>query len=148
MAKAIELTIAGKRLRQIVKSTVRHDLHMMNQIRMSGLNGVVKRVDETAEQFSRRLLDELIRTESLVPVVASCFIEADKEDLSWTVESSEQLAKFLNEISDDEGKQVVFSLAVRLVAGFFEAGVASLLLSPSSSSSSQKRQETDPEQSE
>jgi len=139
--KAVEHTLGGRKFRQILKSTVRHDLYMMEAIRKSGLNGITKRVDESPDEFALRLLDQLISTNAFVPVLASCFIDADKQDLDWTPESSEQLAKFFENLSEPEDKNVVFQLAVRLIMDFFEQGVVSLR---ASLSSSRKSSLTDP----
>lgn len=144
--KAVELTLGGRKVRQILKSTVRHDLHMMEAIRKSGLNGIVKHVDESPQAFAKRLLDTLISTGSFVPVLASCFIDAEKEDLSWTPESSEQLAQFFSELSEPEDKQVVFGYAVQLVMDFFKSGVVSLEVSLSSLKSQVETGRNGPEQ--
>jgi len=133
MTKAIEITVGGRKLRQVLTSTVRHDLHLMNQIRKSGISEIIKHAEESAEEFANRLLNQLIQSQALIPVLASCFIDAERTDLDWSPESSEQLAQFLEGLTDKEDKSTVFAFAVRLVMDFFEQGVVSLRTSLSSS---------------
>lgn len=136
MTKAIEVTLGGRKFRQILKSTVEHDLWMMDQIRSSGVDSVTMEVSERPEEFAERLLKQFVKTGMLVKVLAGSLIAAEQEDLNWTPEMADELAGFFGKLSDPVDKDTLFGMTAHMVAGFFEQGVVSLMTSLKSSSAS------------
>lgn len=133
MSKAIEITLSGRKLRQVLKSTVGHDLWLMDRIRASGVDTVAMDASEDPKEFAERILRQFVKTGSLVKVLAGSLIDAEMDDLKWTPKHAEELASFLEGLHDQEDKDQLFSLTAYMVAGFFEKGVVSLMTSLNSS---------------
>lgn len=143
MTKVIQVELGGRKLRQIVRSTVKHDLWLMDKIRRSGMREITMMVGESAEDFASRLLDTLIQSNSVTPLIAGCFMDEDMDDLKWSPESAMELAKFIDELDSEQDKSKVFEIVVSLVTSFLETGVVSLMTSLNSLKKDQLPQQKD-----
>lgn len=147
MAKAIKVTLGGREVRQVLRSTVRHDMWLMDKIQRSGIKEIHMLASESAEEYAQRLLETLIRSGSVTPLVAGCFIDEKMDDLQWSPEFAKELETYIDGLYEPEDKKKVFELVVNLVGSFFETGVVSLKTSLNSLKNDPKQLQTSAEKS-
>ena len=120
------LALGGREYRPLLLSNIAHDCWTMSQIRSAGLDQVSMGLDETPEDFARRLVGLIVQTKRIFLLLGGLLIPNDMKDLQWTEELAEQTAAHLQTVTDLEEKKLLMSEIAGLVASFFGDGLTSL----------------------
>lgn len=125
------MKLGGKAYRPITSSTLEHDHWVMGEIRGSGLDRIVKREDETTDEFVRRLLAECIQKGRVYSLLGGFIIPETVADHDWTPVIAGETADAMRKLTDPQEKQNVNSMVVDMLIGFFLQGLAIAMTSPS-----------------
>lgn len=152
------IVLAGRVFVPVGESTVAHDIEVMRLLKVAGLDDPRLRTGESPEAFGWRVLQALIETKALLPLVACLivpesaaprrrgFLRAWLEDLGivreaaraegWTNALQAETAAFLGALDEPADKQLVYQVVAELLFPFLKTGLASWAASPSSSGTS------------
>jgi hypothetical protein len=139
-AKKLEtIKLGGRDFAPVLTSTIEHDYWLMSKIRAAGLDQVTKREEESADAFVSRLLSEVIDSGSAFDLLGGLLLPMPLPPEGWTPECAIETAAFIKRLSLPVDKAIVQSQMISLLIGFFENGLSSLTISPSSSADMEKR---------
>ena len=124
------VTIGGRRYAPVATSTFEHDVHIMGLIRRSGLDVIVKHERESATEFTDRVLSEVMLSGALFPLLSSLLIP---EGEAWSIETARNTEAAFRAVTTDADKAVLRGEVASLMADFFVKGIASVVISRSSS---------------
>lgn len=133
------ITLGGREFVPVLTSTIEHDYWLMSKIRAAGLDEIAKGEHESAEEFMTRLLHEVINAGVAFELLGGLLLAAHLVPEAWTPELAVENAEFIKRLTAPEDKATVQSQMISLLIGFFENGLSSLTISPSSSGEVEKR---------
>ena len=128
-----KIKIGGRTFVPVKNSTIEHDFWLMAHIRGVGLDRIAIEENEPPEDFAVRLLNEVINSGRIFPILGGLFLPEKTSSLDWTPEVAEETAAFLKKISDPADKALIQQQVVSLLLSFFQSGLVSLMISRKSS---------------
>jgi hypothetical protein len=131
------IVIGGRRFLELLDGTWEHDLHYMALYAESGLNNVEIRQGESPDDFSMRLLDELLKSRKGPEMLGTLLVPEERASEDWSVAMAQQSADFFRTVRGSENKEILNRLLARLFLDFFERGMVSFWTSRSSSTGNQ-----------
>lgn len=134
MSAIVEL--GGKRFKRVEGSTVKHDFWLMAKVREAGVDKVqiLSKKPEHIEQVIDTMIDRVIVDGHALTLLSGLLIPADLDPRQWTPEVSAETEEHLGQLTDVQDKTKIKPLIASMLSGFFMTGLASLQISPSSSS--------------
>jgi hypothetical protein len=138
------LVMGGRTFRPIGESTVEHDFRFMALLRDLGLDDPHRLSSETPAQFAVRLLNDLMASGRALEALGYLLIPEGVESEDWTVAVGQETAAFLGQLSKPGDKAQVRALTLSFLIDFFERGLGSWALSPSSSEELVKSRRSSP----
>lgn len=128
--------LGGRDYVPVTQSTLEHDLHYLKLRTRAGFDHLEKIETESWDDYAVRLLDRVVATGQILPLLGCLLIPAGTDPMSWTPELGRETAERLGRIGRPGEKDVVRALALSLLLDFFEHAPASL---PGSRTSSADR---------
>lgn len=127
------VTIAGRELKPVTNSTMRHDIWVQGQLEKSGLTHVAIHPEETPEEFAMRIFRQAAMNMDVFLLLGGLLMPAEAEPATWTVEMAQATAKLLGDVTDPADKAKVQMQINSALTSFFVTGLSSLMTSPRSS---------------
>jgi hypothetical protein len=128
-----KIKIGGRTFVQVTNSTIEHDFWLMAHIRGAGLDRIAIGENEPPEDFAVRLLNDVISSGRVFPILGGLFLPEKISSLDWTPEVAEETAAYLKKVSDPDDKALIQQQVISLLLSFFQSGLASLTISRRSS---------------
>lgn len=125
------ITLGGRAFRGMRVSTLEHDHWVMGEVRAAGLDRITMQEGEMAEDFVRRLLDEIIVSGRVYSLLGGLLVPAAMKDGDWTPEVAEDTAQHIRQLTDRADKLAVNNIVVEMLIGFFVNGLATATISRS-----------------
>lgn len=129
-----KIVLGGRAFAPMAAHTVKHDAWMMGHVRRAELDEVVVRAGESAEEFGRRFLGEVMASGKACLLLGGLMVPEEVGQAGWTPEVAEETARHVEGLTAAEDKAAVWSLVASMLIAFFESGLASLYRSAASSS--------------
>lgn len=130
------MELGGRRFKRLEGSTVKHDFWLMSQARSVGLDRIKieSRKPEVLEAALGDVIDRCIMSGKALILLAGLLLPEDMSPREWTPAVAEEIAEFLSLLTDPSDKNAIRPLVASMLSGFFMSGLASLQISPASSS--------------
>jgi hypothetical protein len=133
------IKIAGRELKPITNSTMRHDIWVQGQLEKSGLTHVAIHERETPEDFAMRIFRQAAMNMDVFLLLGGLLMPAEADPATWTVEMAHATAKLLGDVTDPTDKAKVQMQINAALTSFFVTGLSSLMISPRSSQKTSER---------
>lgn len=131
------ITLGGRAFVSVGESTLAHDIRFVELVAKAGLSAFSLRDGEPAEDFARRLMDQLMATGRALDLLACLMVPEPEEGTApgstWTLDLAAETARFLGALTDPGDKGQIHALLAELLRDFFESGLVSLTSSRPSS---------------
>lgn len=124
----------GRAFVPIGESTIGHDVWFMRQIREAGLDQITIQAGESPVAFSRRLLHETLASGKIFLLLGGLIVPEGTSGLAWEEGIALETADHLETVHEPREKAELQALVIEVLVGFFLDGLASLMISPTSSS--------------
>ena len=128
------VTFAGREFHGIRVRTMENDFHTMRIMRAARLDTCVMQEGEAADDFASRLYGQAIGSPEVFDLLGCMLSPVESEDTAWTPATMKATADHLRRITEPAEKEIIQGAIVSMIAGFFQYGLASLKISPKSSS--------------
>lgn len=124
--------LGGKWYRAIsVPRTLEHDHFLAGHTRQAGAADWALREGESHEAFGARILGDMMASGRSFLILGGLLIPCDVEE--WTAEVAAKTAHDLSRLTDPEEKKVANAALLGVVLDFFVSGLASWMISGTSS---------------
>jgi hypothetical protein len=127
------ITIAGRELKPVTNSTMRHDIWVQGQLERSGLTHVAIHPEETPEDLAMRIFRQAAMNMDVFLLLGGLLMPAEADPATWTIEMAHATAKLLGDVTDPTDKTKVQMQINAALTSFFVTGLSSLMISPRSS---------------
>jgi|GEM_PF-1884607 len=139
------LELGGRRFYCPADRTARNDQWVAMLAGDMGLHDVQVGEDEDAEAFAYRVQATCLRDGRVYDLLGGLMLPEGVSVTSWTPQLAAETGEFLGNLTAPADKAALNASIAGALAGFFRAGLASAM---TSARYSQRRDESDPDQSE
>lgn len=116
------VTLGGQPFRLVTESTFGHEIYFEGLIRKAGLDRMRPAEGETMDAFAVRLVDRVLYSDELLPIVGCLIVPADVEPSGWTREIAATTQAHVAALSDPAEIASVRQVICEALAVFFERG--------------------------
>jgi hypothetical protein len=131
------ITLAEREFQVIMNGTVLHDFWMHEKVKAAGLEQIVLVEEESAEAYVDRMLDHVILNGHALVLLGGLIAPAELKLTDWTPAVAAECTTFLEKLIEPTDKAILRGLIAQAMIGFFRNGLASLMTSRASSSTSE-----------
>lgn len=128
------VALGGRKFTRLDSGTVEHDFWMMAQIREAGLHQISFTPGSDVEEVVDELLGRCLSSGKAVLLLSGLLLPEGMTPQEWKPEVALEIAAHIGKITDTEEKAQLRPLVASMLIGFFKTGLASLKISPKSSS--------------
>jgi hypothetical protein len=133
------ITIAGRKLKPVTNSTMRHDIWVQGQIERAGLTHMAIHPDESPEEFAMRVFRQAAMNADVFLLLGGLLMPFEIEPAKWTEEMARDTANFLGNVTDATDKAIVQMQINSALTSFFVTGLSSLMISQRSSQKTEEK---------
>jgi hypothetical protein len=126
-------TLGGRDFESAGVSTIEQDLAYWRVAKASGLDSIEQLEGEGGEEFGERLLNRVIATEQVLPLLGCMLVPEGTPDGGWTPELSREVQAHLKGLTAPEDKARFRAIVLSTLIDFFESGMGSSRISRTSS---------------
>ena len=124
-----KVTLAGRTFHAVENSTLQHAIASCAMLQRMGLSDLVPRPGEADSAFRDRLMNSLVTSGELLPLLGHLMMPATKKGAEWTPFMAVQTAKFLGALKTPEDKAKLTGLIIDVTLFFCSAAIGSILTS-------------------
>lgn len=139
------VTLGGRVFWRIEESTVEHDFWMMAQLQEAKLDKLDLPAGIAPEEAVDLMLERVVASGKTLLLLAGLLIPAGMAATDWTPEVAQGIHDHLRRLTDLQDKEQIKPLVASMLTVFFAAGLASVRISPRSSSEAGAEQRDQPE---